>query len=124
MRGDMKVVTHPDKAPALDFLTRTSVGPFVDTGIDVTLRSRPGDPLKTERVYLSEATVIQLAQLLGISSGGSSTAERDAQLIAQGKIEGMKEALGERLDDVVRDLGRVLGALDGRAPVGGGAETL
>ena len=65
MRGDMKVVTHPDKAPALDFLTRTSVGPFVDTGIDVTLRSRPGDPLRTERVYLSEATIIQLAQLLG-----------------------------------------------------------
>ena len=124
MRGDMKVVTHPDKAPALDFLTRTSVGPFVDTGIDVTLRSRPGDPLRTERVYLSEAIVRELAQILNISYGGSSTAERDAQLIAQGKIEGMKEALGERLDDVVRDLGRVLGALDGRASVGGGAEAL
>lgn len=50
-RGDLKLVTHPDRAPACDFITRTTVGPFVDTGVDVLLRSQPGLPVQVERVH-------------------------------------------------------------------------
>ena len=123
MRGDYAVVNSPDRAPAVDFITRTAVGPFVDTGVDVILRSRPGEPLKTERVYLSKSTIEALYSLVGDLDLGT-TPQREAQLIAQGKIEGLKEALGERLGDVVRDLGRVLGALDGGSAVSGGTEAL
>lgn len=105
MRGDFKVVTNPEKAPAVDFITRSGEGPFVDTGVDILLRSQPGMPVQTERVYLAKNTVIQLAQLLGISG---STAQhdpaRDHSLIAQGKIEAVKEHLDG-------DSARVLGTL-------------
>lgn len=120
MRGDFVVVTHPDRQPAVDFITRSAQGPFIDTGVDVLLRSRPGEPVRTERVYLAKDTVAQLARELGIVADDGTTAAREASLIAQGKIEGMKEALGERLGDVVRDLGRTLDALaDGGAHAGG-----
>lgn len=110
-RGDFTLVTHPEKAPAADFITRSTVGPFVDTGVDVLLRSQPGMPVVTERVYLSVATITQLAQLAGV--GGTSeenSAARDAQLIAQGKLDGLKEGIGDDLANVARTLDRWLDA--------------
>lgn len=106
-RGDMTLVTHPALAPAVDFITRSSVGPFVDTGVDVLLRSQPGNPVVTERVYLAVSTIRQLAQLAGL--GGSdaekeSAAEYEARLIAQGKLDGLKEGIGDDLADLVRTL--------------------
>lgn len=125
MRGDFKVTTNPEKAPAVDFLTRSGEGPFIDTGVDVLLRSQPGMPVQTERVYIAKNTVLQLAQMLGIT-GGSAPHDpaRDGALIAQGKIEAMKENLGGNLGDVVRTLGRVLDALDGGSDRPGGASAL
>ena len=108
-RGDLKLVTHPDRSPAVDFITRSSEGPFVDTGVDVLLRSQPGNPVITERVYLSVNTVRQLAQVAGLGFGESeaekeSAAEYEARLIAQGKLDGLKEGLGDALVDVARTL--------------------
>lgn len=106
-RGDFQLVTHPERAPAVDFLTRSAQGPFIDTGVDVILRTQPGNPVITERVYISVATIGHLAQLAGIS-GGVEDLNRDAHLIAQGKLEGLKEGLGDDLADVAHTLRRWL----------------
>jgi hypothetical protein len=92
-RGDYKIVTNPERSPAVDFLTRSGQGPFIDTGVDVLLRSQPGNPVITERVYLSVSTIRQLAQLAGISGAVQHDPVRDAALIAHGKIEAVKEHL-------------------------------
>lgn len=107
-RGDFKLVTHPEKAPAVDFITRSSVGPFVDTGVDVILRSQPGNPVTVERLYLSVATIGHLAQLAGITADATVSPEREKQLIAQGKLEGLREGLDGQLVDLGRTLRRWL----------------
>lgn len=111
-RGDITVVTHPERSPAVCFITRSSVGPFIDTGVDVTLRSRPGNPVVTERVYLAVPLVQQMATLLGLTGAGEDK-NRDAQLIARGKLEGLKEGLGGDLDRVVGTLSRWLDSAGG-----------
>lgn len=116
----MKLVTHPDKSPAVDFITRSSEGPFVDTGVEVLLRSQPGNPVITERVYLSVSTIRQLAQLAGIGAGASDKEIEDAasyegRIAAQAKLDGLNERLG---DDLVRVADTLRGWLDA-AGVGG-----
>lgn len=107
-RGDFSLVTHPDKNPACDFITRSTVGPFVDTGVDVLLRPQPGMQVQAERVYLSVNTIGALAQFAGVSVSEGNSADREAQLKALGKLEGLNEGLGDDLATVVRTLDRWL----------------
>lgn len=119
-RGDYALVTHPDRQPAVDFLTRSVEGPFVDTGVDVILRSRPGEPLRTERVYLSVATIRHLFELAeGISGSSEQAVQTRAQLVAQGKIEALKEGLHDDISRLARDLHRIVSdaGLDGGGAV-------
>lgn len=118
-RGDLKLVTHPEKHPAVDFITRSGAGPFVDTGVDVMMQPQPGMQFVSERVYLSVNTIRQLAQVAGIKSEQGVSAEREAQLIAQGKLEGLKEDLGGDLEHVARTLGQWLDA----AGIGGNSDS-
>ena len=104
-RADFKLVTHPEHQPALDFITRSSEGPFVDTGVTINHRLNPGGPLLQERVYLSVHTIKQLSQLVGLSS---ENVELHAQkLVAQGKVEYMKEDIGGKLRDLAGLLGDI-----------------
>lgn len=123
-RGDFAVVTHPDKQPACDFVTRSTTGPFVDTGVDVILRSRPGEPLRTERVYLAVSTIRQLAQLVGVGGDGVSNEARDAQLRAEGKLDALNEGIPDDIVRLARSLGRVLDLADRGADRLAGAESL
>lgn len=82
-RGDYALVTHPDKQPAVDFVTRNPAGPFVDTGLDVRVRPRPGAIEVTERVYLAESTIRQLSEVAGILE--SDRALRDEQRFEAGR---------------------------------------
>lgn len=107
-RGDFRIVTHPEKAPAVDFVTRIGTGPFIDTGVDVIMRSQPGQPVVTERVYLAEATIRQMAQMLGLSGSITADPARDEALIAHGKLEAMKENLD---GDAARLFGGLAGLL-------------
>lgn len=109
-RGDFTLVTHPDRNPACDFITRSTVGPFVDTGVDVLLRPQPGMQVQTERVYLSVQTIAALAKVADVSVSKADAEGREQQLIALGKLEGLKEGLGDGLVDVARTLGRWLDA--------------
>lgn len=124
MRGDFELVTHPQLAPAADFITRSTVGPFVDTGVDVILRTQPGMPVQRERVYLAVGTIAHLAQVSGVGGHEGITKEREAQLIAIGKLEGMKENLGGNLADVAHTLRRVLDAVGSGGGRDGGASAL
>lgn len=109
VRGDFQIVTHPERQPAVDFITRSAQGPFIDTGVDVILRSQPGNPVTVERVYIALDTIKQLAAMFGLSGGGNVfTDERVKQLIATGKLEALKEGLGDELADVGRTLRRWL----------------
>lgn len=109
-RGDFKLETHPARNPACDFITRSTVGPFVDTGVDVLLRPQPGMQVQTERVYLSVQTIAALAQFAGVTTSESNSADREAQLKALGKLEGLNEGLGDDLADVAATLRRWLDA--------------
>lgn len=108
-RGDFKLVKSPDRQPAVDFITRSAEGPFVDTGVDIRLRSQPGMPVVVERLYLSVSTVRFLAEVAGLSFGESEqyredVASHEARLIAQGKLDGLKEGIGDDLANVARTL--------------------
>lgn len=108
-RGDFKLVKSPDRQPAVDFITRSAEGPFVDTGVDIRLRSQPGMPVVVERLYLSVSTVRFLAEVAGLSFGESEqdregVASYEARLIAQGKLDGLKEGIGDDLANVARTL--------------------
>lgn len=111
-RGDFKLVTHPEHQPAVDFITRSGEGPFIDTGVVVHVRNQPGQPLITERVYLSTATIAQLATMIGLEGLAEATVLHEQKLIAQGKVEAMKEGLGDRLLALAADLRAVAGAAD------------
>ena len=104
-RADFKLVTHPEHQPAVDFITRSAEGPFVDTGVSVQHRLQPGMPLVTERVYLSVHTIKHLSQLVGLSS--ENVELHQEKLLAQGKVEYIKEDLGGR----VRDLADLLSGI-------------
>lgn len=109
-RGDFKLVTHPDHQPAVDFLTRSGEGPFVDTGLDVQIRTRPGMPIVVERVYLSTATIAQLARMVGVTRDAAEQQLHDQKLIAQGKLEAIKEGFSGHIADLARDLSFVVDA--------------
>lgn len=107
-RGDFKLVTHPEHQPAVDFLTRSGEGPFVDTGLDVFVRTMPGTAPVKERVYLSVPTINQLARLVGVVQTPAEAALHEKKLIAQGKVESLKEGTRERLVSLASDLHRLL----------------
>lgn len=102
-RADFKLVTHPEHQPAVDFITRSSEGPFVDTGLTINHRMQPGYPVVAERVYLSVHTIKQLSQLVGLSSENADLHQE--KLISQGKVQFMKENLDG-------DIRRLAAALD------------
>ena len=100
-RGDFKLVKSPDRHPAVDFITRSAEGPFVDTGVDIRLRSQPGMPVVVERLYLSVSTVRFLAEVAGLSFGESDqdredVASYEARLIAQGIADQLERRVAFR----------------------------
>lgn len=53
------VVEAPTLQPAVDFITKTPNGPFIDTGLNVTFEMRG-------RVYLSIETIKEMAEIAGL----------------------------------------------------------
>jgi len=54
-----KLTDAPTLQPAVDFITKTPNGPFIDTGFDVPFELRG-------RVYLSVETIKEMAQVAGL----------------------------------------------------------
>lgn len=76
---DYRIVDHPELQPGCCLLTRTSDGPFIDTGIDI----EDLDPIG--RIYIATSTVSDLAQGLGYAPPVATARMREhlAQLEVQ-----------------------------------------
>lgn len=53
------LVDAPTLQPAVDFITKTPNGPFIDTGFNVTFENRG-------RIYLSVETIKEMAEVAGL----------------------------------------------------------
>lgn len=96
-----KIVDAPTLQPAVDYVTGSGVGPFVDTGRDITFGER-----KLGRIYLSKSTVAEMAHELGLSKTVDEGALHSAY--AQGKLDGLMETLDGDILRVVNTLERWL----------------
>lgn len=97
--GRYKVVEYPDRQPAVDYVTGNGVGPFIDTGRDITFGERI-----IGRLYLSKSTVEEMARELGIINGASQQELDDRY--NKGKLDALREGLGDDLVRVADALGR------------------
>lgn len=101
----------PTLLPAVDFVTRSPNGPFLDTGINLTVESRG-------RVYLSVETIKEMAEIAGLleTKNAQQKSLHDKAIYDQGYEAGLKEGadLVSRLDSIRTHL-----ASDGGCPCGG-----
>jgi hypothetical protein len=111
----------PTLAPAVDYVTGTSVGPFVDTGIEVAFGNKG-------RLYLAESTIREMAEQLGLFEVRNAVAVElheteiynagyKAGLTQSGELDGLLRTVADRLVP-----GPDLGA--DAAPVEGGVAPL
>jgi hypothetical protein len=98
------MIDAPDKQPAVDYLTRSSVGPFIDTGRDAPQHSGRG----LDRIYISLDTLKHMADVAGILDKPSTAAIDEAY--RRGVSDGIRAELGV-------DLGRIVDTLDRWLPV-------
>ncbi len=112
MTSRFTLTDHAALEPGIDAVTGSSKGPFVDTG--AWLLPSP----RRRRLYLSVATIRELAEVAGVIEPPSATALTVAQARSEGALEVIKENLG---GDLVRVLGRLAVVLADVRP-GDGAE--
>ncbi len=76
----------PTLQPAVDFITKTPNGPFIDTGMNVTFEQRG-------RVYLSVDTIREMAQVAGLLESHSAQEKNlhDMGYYNKGYEAGLKE---------------------------------
>ncbi len=98
-----ELVAAPAMQPAEDLVTRSTVGPFVDTGAWTI----PGP--QRRRIYLSVDTIRELAEVAGVSPAAGATDQQLAHAYAMGALDTLKENLG---GDLARVLVRLAHHLD------------
>jgi len=108
--GDLQVsairVENAEFFPHRDAVTGNEKGPFVDLGL---IYVEPGE-IQPRRIYLSEETVRELAQTLGILNDPELVRKARTAGYVQGKLDAVKEGL----PDVARraaDLGALAASL-------------
>lgn len=89
------IVDAPELAPAVDFITRTPNGPFIDTGLNVTFDMRG-------RMYLSVETIEEMARVAGLLEKKTTTGQHlhEKTIYNEGYKDGLKDAgdLSGKLD--------------------------
>ena len=101
-----KTTDTPELQPGVDYVTGSATGPFIDTGKDILFGERV-----LGRIYLSKATVAELAREFGIiKDQATDEALQDAYF--RGKLDGMKENVGGDLNAVVATLRSWLAYVD------------
>lgn len=80
----------PTLQPAVDFITKTPNGPFIDTGMNVTFEQRG-------RIYLAVETIREMAQVAGLleKKNNQQNALHDVSVYNEGYKNGLRE--GEEL---------------------------
>lgn len=96
-----KLVKAPTLQPAVDFVTKSPNGPFIDTQFDVPFEVRG-------RVYLSVETIKEMAEVAGLldSKNANEKNLHDIALFNEGYEAGLKEGqeLNGKLDSIMRHL--------------------
>lgn len=108
------LVETPALLPGEDWITKTTFGPFIDTGVDIPWERRG-------RMYLSVDTIREMAFEAGLFTG-LIPAEREDEAYERGLRDGRKEGLSGnlgRLASQLRDAADALDSvhLDAEAPV-------
>lgn len=92
-----QMIDAPTLSPGVDFVTRSPNGPFLDTGINLTVENRG-------RVYLSVETIREMAEIAGILkiNNAQEKALYDLEIYNRGYEAGLKEGqkIVELLDSV------------------------
>lgn len=101
--GRFNVVTHPELQPAVDYVTSSAVGPFIDTGRDIKFGDR-----KLGRIYLSKDTVAEMARELDLIDNGQASEEALQRAYNTGRLDQLKESLGGDIYRIVDVLERWL----------------
>lgn len=98
------VTDAPTLQPAVDFITKSPNGPFIDTGLNVTFEMRG-------RVYLSVETIKEMAEIAGLLENKNSQEKslHDIEIYNKGFKDGLKEGtdLSGKLSDIRRHLSGV-----------------
>lgn len=103
MASRFTVTNAPERTPGVDYVTGSGVGPFIDTGRDITdMAGR-----KIGRLYLSKDSVAEMARELGLIGGHADTTAVDAAY-NKGKLDALQEELGGDLYSVADTLRRWL----------------
>ncbi len=91
----------PTLQPAVDFITKTPNGPFIDTGFNVTFENRG-------RVYLSVETIKEMAEVAGLLENKNAQEKNlhDEANYNRGYEAGLKEGA-----DLIAKLSAVTGRL-------------
>lgn len=95
----------PTLQPAVDFITKSPNGPFIDTGFNVTFEQRG-------RIYLSVETVKEMAEIAGLLENKNAEQKvlHDTATYNRGYEDGLKE--GNEL------LGKLTAAVERLSPAG------
>lgn len=82
MAHNQKIDASPALSPGCDYFTRSTRGPFIDTGVDIDQFTPMGD-----RIYVSEDTVGEWARMLGWISPDQAAVLEDRVKVAQIEAE-------------------------------------
>lgn len=107
-----KLMDAPAKDPGCCWITKTSVGPFIDTGVDLSLGK-----IDRGRIYLSVDALREMAQVAGLFDEEEPKAA--ALKKKQWYEEGYNDAMKELQSDVVNNF--VERVLSGTASTAGAA---
>lgn len=92
------LVDAPVLMPGVDFVTKSPNGPFIDTGISVSVENRG-------RVYLSVETIKEMAEIAGLleTKTAQERSLHDTKIYNEGYKAGLREGadLNERLGTIV-----------------------
>jgi hypothetical protein len=92
----------PTMLPGVDFITRSPVGPFIDTGINTTVETKG-------HVYLSVETIREMAEIAGLleNKNAQERSLHDLEMYNAGYETGLKEGqeISERLVAISNRLG-------------------
>jgi hypothetical protein len=110
--GRFQVVDAPALAPGVDFVTRSTIGPFIDTRVDLSIGK-----IDRGRVYLSKDTVREMATELGLFDELREQAlASETDIYNRGYAEAVQENHADRIRSAALDLADLAGQLLAYAP--------
>lgn len=103
MTSRFSVVQAPPKDPGHCWITKTSVGPFIDTGVDLSLTK-----VDRGRIYISVDALREMAQVAGLFDEGEpkTAGLKKKQWYEQGYNDAMKEISDNAIDRFIEHIGR------------------